>query len=258
MRFVRVTVLALALVVFGAGCAVNVKHAPSVFTGDPSTGWQNIAPHIDAMSYLDASGVRAKIFRITSNTMQWHFVASSTPQTIASWSNDLPRAAVIVNGVYFTPEFQPAGFLSIDGKRIGKQAFDLERTGMLTLAPMPRLIDTSVERVDLASLADAGQSYPFLVRDGVSSVVSTSTLAARRTFIGLDRDQNVYIGVIPDDLVTLTSLSQLLGRTGIPWKDVLNLDGGPSTGIYVHGAAPEAINSDTPVPIVLVAEPSQK
>jgi hypothetical protein len=215
-----------------------------------------VAPHVSELLYQDASGVQADIFRVDAGSLHWHFVASSTPQTIARWSEQLPKASLIANGVYFTPAFESAGFLSIAGKRQGSGLFDLKRSGILSLSPEPRIIDTALEPVDLNSLADAGQSYPFLIRDGVSVVSSTSTMAARRTFIGTDQTQNVYVGVISEDIVTLANISKLLARIGIPWQDVLNLDGGPSTGIAVWGATgSKLINSDTAVPIVVVAEP---
>ncbi|MFZ2803779.1 MAG: phosphodiester glycosidase family protein [Patescibacteria group bacterium] len=251
--------LALSLAVFGAGCAVSVTPAPSAVgssSGSASSTWTNVAPHVDKLSYQDTSGVQAVMYRVAAHALRWQFVASSTPRTVGEWSDALPQAVLVANGVYFTPENAPAGFLSIHGQRIGSQSFDLDKSALLSLSPEPQLVDTAHEHASFASIQDGAQSYPLLVRDGESIVSSTSTLAARRTFIGLDREQNVYVGVIPGSLVTLTQLSQLLVRTGIDWQDVLNLDGGPSSGIEVRGpVGTDLLDSETNVPIVLVAQP---
>lgn len=252
--------LAAGLLLLGAGCFFTPKRPIGVTNiVQERESWTPVAPSVDKLIFTDSgkTGVTAVIYRLSHGSFRWHFISSTTTRTIAGWASSVPSAALVANGVYFTSAAQPAGFLAVSGTRIGTSAFDLNRTALLTLSPEPRIIDTTAETISLRSVRDGAQSYPFLVKRGADALtMSTSTAIARRTFIGLDQDRNTYVGVVSDHLIGLGDLAHLLMRTGIAWDDVLNLDGGPSTGVYVRTAtSTELINSDTQIPNVLIAEP---
>lgn len=252
------------LMLLGAGCSVAV-HPESTIPTKPATDangssvWVAVAPFIEKLVFSDQekSHATAVIYRAARGAFNWHFVQSTSVHPVATWADALPKAVLVSNGVYFTDEGLPAGFLSINGTRIGTHVFDANKSGAFVLTPEPHIIDTAAKQLSFKEISDGAQSYPILIRHGVDALTtSTSTAVARRTFVGTDKQQNVYVGIISDQVISLGNLAHLLMRTGIPWDMVLNLDGGPSSGIYVRAVtSTELINSDTGVANVLVAEP---
>jgi len=78
------------------------------------------------------------------------------------------------------------------------------------------------------------QSGPWLVRAGAAEK-DNNNLQAPRTFVGTDGKGVWFIGVTDD--CTLQEISDFLGsdqlRVVVGVRDALNLDGGPSTGLWV-------------------------
>ena len=142
------------------------------------------------------------------------------------------------------------------GQRVGTRQFDLDLSGLIDLSSGAlKLINTKSEKANLKNLTEGAQSYPFLIMDGKSAVTEESGKLGRRTFIGLDRQQNAYVGVVPDEPITLRELSLALKTLDIDWDRVINLDGGPSTGLKFNTETyNELEDSYTIVPNVLVVE----
>ena len=93
-----------------------------------------------------------------------------------------------------------------------------------------------------------------VARDDAEAVLCLKL--ARRTFIGTDEAGQVYVGVVWKDDVSLFELMQILQELDVNWYDVINLDGGPSTGIAVEtGSFVEILDSAGPVPNVIVIQP---
>ena len=97
------------------------------------------------------------------------------------------------------------------------------------------------------------QSYPFLIKNSVRGFMEDSGKTAYRTAIGIDEKGYVYIIIVDDHRITLYELMVELIETDIDFVNVLNLDGGTSTGISIkRGSYEEVHDSLVKVPNVIV------
>ncbi len=194
---------------------------------------------------ISAAGISAILYRFDPAQFSWKFVVTSTALTITEWASQEPQAVFLTNGVYFQPDFSPSGLFVTNKQRIGTRQFDPQRSGVLILAPQPSILDTSVPTSSdaLSSVTEAAQSYPFLIKNGQFAVTQETGHAARRTFFGLDQQGRVYMGVVDQTPVTLFVLSKFLQQLPVAWRDVLNLDGGPSTGLVARFSSDKEVVS---------------
>jgi exopolysaccharide biosynthesis protein len=141
------------------------------------------------------------------------------------------------NGGFFdVPTFRPNGLMIADGQRTGE--FDRKnwaagvlavRGGTLTVADQTQLV------VD-ASVTQLVQTGPWLVRGGTSQWGFTNDDSpARRTFIATDGAGTWILGHL--ERSTLLELAILLTsptmKKIMPVREALNLDGGPSSALWV-------------------------
>lgn len=214
-----------------------------------TSAWASVAPGIDR---LDTETIT--LFRFAPGAFSWEFAHADQPSPVSSWAATLPDAVAVINGVYFKPDFTPAGLFIDNGTRIGSTAFDEDRSGILEFAPTLAIVDTATEEADKTAMTEAAQSYPFLIKDGQPAVATDSGALARRSFFGLDKQGNAYLGIVPDTEMSLYALAQTLSTLQTDWTNVLNLDGGPSSGLVVNaGDESESIDSFVGVPNVIVA-----
>ena len=231
-------------------------HLPTM-EARPPFGWQLVAPHLVRETYLppNARNVTITLYRLDHGYFTFRFQNALLPKSVSVWLNRNPNAVLVANGVYFNEDFSPSGLLIANDNRLGAKMFDLNRTALLELAPAFHIIDTKHEHVDLKNMLDAGQSYPLLIEGGKAVVEKSNTYVARRTFIGSDRDGNEYVGIVSPNPVTLHDLANYLAAMDVGWDRVLNLDGGPSSGIAVRSKnGGDTIDSIVAVPNVIVVE----
>lgn len=143
------------------------------------------------------------------------------------------------NGGFFDRyPFVPSGYLISDGRASGVFKPTSWMKGMLVV----RTGALSLESIEGFKPGDAKvtqllQSGPWLVRSGAPEKDNNATLQAPRTFVGTDGKSGWFIGVTDD--CTLQELSNFLGSSAMRGvmnvRDALNLDGGPSTGLWVKG-----------------------
>jgi uncharacterized protein YigE (DUF2233 family) len=248
------TVFVACLLAFLGGSCLPQQNAKTPKTG--AAAWQNIADNVGRYECSAAvCGARLIIYRFAKDKFTWHFVARDTPSTVEAWAKSLPSAAFVANGVYFDEKWQPTGMLVVGGKTVNNRVYDYAKSGVLELAPAVRVIDTAVEKIDAAKFSEAGQSFPLIIKNGSPIKTFKDEHGARRSMIGNDTEGNVYFAAIPEDAVTFPEAAKLLAATGVKWTNVLNLDGGTSTGFAAKlGDFSEAMNSIVQVPIVIVAE----
>lgn len=195
------------------------------------------------------------LYRFPAQGYRWRVIHDPQGKTVPEWSQGLPRAVAVVNGGYFREDNSPAGLLVTNGKRIGKNSFDPARSAVIALDGQPHIVDTKKTTFDPSRAKNAIQSYPLLIREGQTTLTEDSGLTARRTFVGTDAQENIYLGVVPGEPMTLFALSRALAALDVKWQSVMNLDGGPSTGLVIHsGAYADQYPSVTPVPNVIVVE----
>jgi len=256
---------AIAIAFFGvlaAGCEVPPELAKTVLTppatpspSEEKSKWQPVGEGVERLEFYTSTTTptRLVLYRMPAKDFEWNFENSSQPQRVSAWAKDANDALLVVNGTYFHEDNLPSGFLVSHGTRVGSRKFDLDRSGVIAFSDQgPQLINTKTEPLDLTTVKNGAQSYPFIILDGQPSITEDSGLLARRTFLGLDRQGLVYIGVAPDEPVTLRELAQTLAGLDILWDKVINLDGGTSTGLGFRSSAfNETLDSYTTVPNVI-------
>ncbi len=271
MRFVRLAAICVFFASVAAGCALlppavpepfvpppSVEGLPSVVPSVPSESWTEVAPGVERWEgVLPGTEARLLLYRFEAGRFAWH-AAAGPFRSMAEWANALPEAVFVANGGYFHEDGTPSGYLRAGGERVGERAFDPDRSAFLLFGDAPSMQEIGIEEAGALG-QDVVQSYPVLIRAGQPAVTSDSGLAARRTLFGTDGEGNAYVGIMPDRSATLYQLSEGLAHLPIEWADVLNMDGGSSTGAVLRPSAPgaslETIPSFLPVPNVFYAVP---
>lgn len=177
-------------------------------------------------------------------------------KTIAQWSQMSPNA-IVSNAGFFKEGNEPVGLLFINGTRKDAHRINQRGTGLLILeAGKVRIRDLGADPVDGSeTFMNALQSYPLLIANGQIKVLEQAKNQDRRTAIGVDGDGKVYLATVEYAHLGLFQLAELLKNSDIQFTDVLNLDGGGSTGIAVpFEGIKRAINSQTTVPTVLIIQ----
>lgn len=177
---------------------------------------------------------------------------SASPKTVAQWRSG--GEEIIINGGYFHEDYSPSGFLVVQGERMGKRKFDEDKSGIVgSQNGVMTVRDLKTEPFKHGEKFDfAVQSFPFLVEDGKPAIKTISEKRARRTAVGTDKENNFYIISVIDRELSLYEFMQELQKTQIPFVHVLNLDGGPSTGLYMKWKEEEKImDSIFPVPQII-------
>lgn len=174
------------------------------------------------------------LFQIDPTKVEFDFVEKLPGQDISSWSQEFTDALFVINGFYFQEDLKPSGLVLDDGKRLGHKTFEEHLSGFIQLKPKFEIFDTEDIPLKTIQATDGGQTFPFLIKNGDVAVEKDSGLLARRSFLGQDTQGIVYVGIVPQDPVSLFTLSQRLATMDIDWKHVINLDGGPSSGLVVQ------------------------
>ncbi|MFA6427843.1 MAG: phosphodiester glycosidase family protein [Candidatus Magasanikbacteria bacterium] len=170
---------------------------------------------------------------------------------ISQWKNG--GGEIIINGGYFEADFSPSGYLVVNGERIGDNMFDRDKSGLLVIKDGKILIrDTIVQPVTSTEhFQFAMQSFPFIIKNNQPGIKSNSDKKARRTAVGIDNDDVVYLITANSDISLYEFMNYLLSLE-IAFINVLNLDGGPSTGIYSNWNNTNFLyDSMSPVPSVI-------
>lgn len=174
------------------------------------------------------------------------------PPFLAGWLQE--NSKLVINGSYFNADNSPSGYLVVDKKRIGEHLFDQDKSGLVAIANGKIAIrDLAKEPLAANEKFDfAMQSYPFLIKDFAPALARDTGHKARRSAIGSDEQNNIYAIIADESDLSLYEFMNVLLQTKIKFKYVLNLDGGPSSGMMVPGAKPEiTINSLSPIPFVI-------
>ncbi len=265
---VRVVSAVVSFVFFGSGCEAVQKAVSPIQLVPPThpaansetqVVWNSRAAGIDraqfAFSSSTASAVIVYRFALKDYALAFQHATSAA---ISDWQKQLSNAQFVLNGVYFHAEQLPSGWFKSKEQVIGKRSFDVDKSALLTLQPKVDILAAPEEQKKAKTQSsEAAQSFPLLVSNGLTSIKTDSGKASRRTFIGIDQSRTyVYIGIVPYMSISLYELSQALVRLPVPWDMVLNLDGGPSSGIaFRDQTSPELIDSYVTIPNVIVVTP---
>jgi hypothetical protein len=240
----------------GAGCVPTIAPIRQVPTAAAPPSWQEIGKRVERYDCPAANcGVRLIMYRFPKDAFVWRFAESDPPATIKAWASSLPDADFVANGLFFDEKWRPTGLMISGNKTLQAKRYDYDKSGLLELAPAARTIDTSTETFDLKTMTEAGQSFPLLITGGKAVEAFKDTQAARRTAVGTDADGDTIFAFVPEDAITFVDFAKLLSSTDVKWQNVLNLDGGTSTGFSARiGDWSETINSFVQIPNVIIAE----
>ena len=163
------------------------------------------------------------------------------------------QAAAMINGGYFDASFQPVGLIVRDAQTVSEMSQQPALSGVLAVFEGNEmlLIPRFKYRPD-SPIQSAIQAGPFLVDPGGNMGIRSNDLKkAKRTAVGqTSAGETVFISTTPCTLYELSEIltehHDVLGVAG--FDGVLNLDGGPSTGLYLQGLEEHHVVPETQVP----------
>ncbi len=251
---------------------------PTVTPVSPDTGWQLLQRGIElrrllvegeatsseteraeylAIVRLDPSAVR---FRVHYNPDQ--------PLKVSTWAEQL-QSLLVVNGGYFTPEYAATGLLISDGQTWGAVYEDYAGLFAVSLSPNPSPPGGG-EEVSVRWLRDRPynpdepltqgvMSFPVLVKPGGVMGFPADTpggsVPARRTVVAQDFEGRILFIAAPRGRLSLHEMAIFLTESDLDVDVALNLDGGPSTGMWLRADEhPVGIDSGVAVPSVISIE----
>lgn len=154
-------------------------------------------------------------------------------------------AMAMINGGYFDPvAFSATGLQVVEGKVSGRYLPFGEWGGGVGVMGGRAVICTEAEIVARGGMSLAWDSFvqasPILVDGARLFAAMGAEMRVRRSFIAHDGGSRWVMAVCAG--VGLQELARLLGGHGETWvgfrvQRALNLDGGPSTGLWAWGAA---------------------
>jgi exopolysaccharide biosynthesis protein len=229
---------------------------PTATPEPPDTGWVPVGQGIElrSLDVVASSAVeRLTAVRLDPEVVRVEvFYTPGQAQLISGWARELGALAV-VNAGYFTMEYQATGLIVSRGKVYGTSYGDY--AGMFTI-PQDGLSTVRWLRTHpydpREALRGAVQSFPVLVKPG--GVMGFPANAddgrmARRTVVAQDRGGRILLLVAPRGYLSLHALAVWLVDSDLEIDVALNMDGGPSSGLWLGRAA--EIDSVLPVPAVV-------
>jgi exopolysaccharide biosynthesis protein len=174
------------------------------------------------------------------------------PQYVSAWAAET-KALVVVNAGYFTPEHYVTGLTISD-----RQVFGVPYGDFAGMFAVPEEGTASVRWLRVSPydprerLREAVQSFPVLVKPGGIMGFPADADAGqttRRTVVAQDRDGRILFLVAPNGHLGLHALAVWLVESDLDLHIALNLDGGPSSGLWM--ADGPLVDSLLPVPAVI-------
>lgn len=246
--------------------------------------WQALSPGLEIAELPVMAGKEEidSIYLVRLDPAHYDFqVLNKSGRNISQWEQALPDAAVIVNGSFFGPNYEPDTPFISNGSALGPPSYDAKAGAFVAGASRTDVVDltagsgwqTAFNGTDNAMVA-----YPLLIgEDGKSHVQRNSRWLSNRTFVGRDSSGRIIIGSTREAFFSLTRLADFLIAAPLNLQVALNLDGGPvacqsvrAGGIHrKHIARWEAQEEDNvaslihmpfgegEMPIVLAAMPKQ-
>lgn len=219
---------------------LSLASALAVFAQTPAA-----PPVHSVVVHADGRGARLWLVFFPEKDFYIRIIDNAAPANAERYKTmDVPlRAAGAfagANGSFFNREpFDPVGLMISESRTTGRFDPQSWMKGLLVVRGTRLALETSDKfQPDEPGITGAIQSGPWLVREGRPEADNNATHPAPRTFIGHDGKGVWFLGVSND--CSLHHLSQFLRSdavraiTDVSWA--LNLDGGPSTGLWVKGS----------------------
>lgn len=178
------------------------------------------------------------------------------PLLMSEWMKQT-NALAVINGGYFDSHNQPTALLISDGQTYGTSysgfggMLSVDNQGNVSL----RSLSQQPYDPDNEQLQQATQSSPMLMVNGKRTQFNANAASSRRSVVAIDTQGRLLLIASPNQAFSLDELADLLASSDLSIKTALNLDGGASTGLYVHsGSQQVVIDPLTPLPIVIVVK----
>ena len=178
----------------------------------------------------------------------------SSPQHVRDWLNG-EQADIVINGGYYDENNLATALIVVDGVASGSsyQGFG----GMFALrngAPSLQWLRSEPYQPD-SKIEYALQGSPMLVSAGrMVQGISDNGAHSRRSFVAIDADGRVLLGVCQFAQWSLTELARFLATSEeLAVVNALNLDGGGSTGLWMRDTSDATLTDSLDrVPMVIV------
>lgn len=220
--------------------------------------WRDVKPGLQAMLLRARVGKRDELVVLVRVDPAQHPIRvlydPVQPRLVREWF-DTTQADAVINAGFFLDDRTTAGLLITGGKVFGNSYKGFG--GMFVMrgaTPSIQWLRTQPYQPD-ASMTHAVQAAPMLVQNGrVVQGITDNGERNRRSFVAVDRNGRVLLGVSQTAAWSLTDLATFLARTPkLEIDDALNLDGGASSGLWVRSTIDPALtNSFDAVPSVIV------
>jgi hypothetical protein len=237
--------------------------APDQAPSDPSdTGWLAGEPGLELRRLsIDPGGsnVPLVIVRFDPAQLALHVIYDpDAPRPMRAWAAIEP-SALLFNGGYFTETYRTTSLLISGGVASGDSyegfggMLAVDTAGQVSLRP---LRDQAYDPSE--SIVEAVQSFPMLVLPGGAEAnFEDNGQRARRTAVAIDRSGRLLVIAAPTSGLALHDLAGWLRTSDLEIDRALNLDGGPSTAMFVQsGDLREQIDSFGSLPIVIAVRPT--
>lgn len=225
-----------------SGCQFNLKEIKSNHEAQPELpiGVTYLEKSIDEKSL--------QIVTIDPQKFQLKIIENSAPPDSKSLQkiHQEENSLVTFNGGFFDEDFRPTGLLISHSKELSSYRKGKLINGIFTINQngLPKLY--AAEKFnDSSQFVFAIQNGPILLDEHSQVVVDKDlTRSAGRTAIGINSQNQVVVILLrqsllnQDNEMTLTDFASLLANNEyfrtIGLHSVLNLDGGPSTGLAIQ------------------------
>lgn len=240
LKIKPLTVL-LATTVLISGCQFNLKEIKSNHEAQPELpiGITYNEKSIDEKTL--------QIVTIDPQKFQLQIIENKTPPDSESLQkiHQNKKSLVTFNGGFFDEEFRPTGLLISNSKEISSYRkgklingiFAIDQNGTPKLYP--------AEKFTNSNQTFAIQNGPILLDEQAQVVVDKDlTRSAGRTALGINKQNQIVLILLrqsllnQDNELTLSDFASLLANNEyfrtMGLHSVLNLDGGPSTGLAIQ------------------------
>ncbi len=237
-------ILALIMItLLGCTLAVNVSDTVTITPEMPplvADTWQVIAPGIEQREMDIAlernASARAILVRLDPAWIIFRvFYSPGAPHSIQTWHDQLPGAAIIVNGSFFDKEDYALGLLVSDGLTYSQSYIGFGGMFQVDTAGLARVRSLVNEPYQDEALSQAVQAFPMLIElPGARAPQGDGFDArSRRTVIAQDSIGRIILVAIPYSLISLSELQTWLLTSDLNIQIAFGLDGGRSTGLII-------------------------
>jgi uncharacterized protein YigE (DUF2233 family) len=261
------SLLLCLLILLLTGCdilpsvTVSITPAPSTSNGTQLNVWNRVATGVE-VRYEDWKNGNGDDDTVTIVRFDTHKIKVSVgyqpgqPLSMNDWAQrEHPLA--IINGGFFDQQFNATALVVSNGKVFGQSyagyggMLSVDTHGTLSL----RSLREQPYYPNSEQLEQATQSVPMLMLAGKRTQFNADASQTRRSVVAMDKQGRLLFIVSQNSIFSLDELADQLVSSDLSIEVALNLDGGSSTGLYVHGGSSQVmIDSLAKLPLVIIVK----